>query len=244
MMVPFNLHAYLATPFTARQPIHLDALLLAARDRREGQTDLSRPLDCLALDRGIYRASAGLMVASGIQGAAVMPIRRVWRFRVEDHQGLSFFRTAPDMPVDERRLKTTNSKYRNGFRRQELLTGIQSVAWQGLGDPDAVLELAKEIHCLGASSVSGFGQVREWRLERTDATLEAVGWHAGSRVLRNLPLELVPEGVVADGLNTVEDVQRVCPPYWDAGERVRCLVPAFGSLVVSADTADEYLLAA
>jgi len=243
-MRPFILRANMETGLSATQGIHLDGLLLAARERLEGVVDLDRPLDCLMLDRGVYRASMGIMVAPGLAGAAVQPVRRVWRFRVEDQQALSFFKAGPDSPLPERRLPTQNSKYRNSFRSQDVLTGVQSVVWQAVGEPDAVLALAREVKCLGASSVTGFGRVRSWEVEACDAPAAEAGWHAGGRALRNLPLDLAPEGAFDDNVVAFRDVQRARPPYWDEAGRVPCLVPTFDGLVMAPHRADEILRAA
>jgi CRISPR type IV-associated protein Csf3 len=243
-MQVFNIRARLRTGITVSRPIHLDGLLLAAREQRENHLDMERPLDCITMDRGVYRASAAFMVAPGLQGAAIQPMYRTWRFRIEDTQVLSSFRATAASPRSERVLPTSNSKYRNGYRRQDVMTGIESLVWQCVGDPEAVLSLAREIHCIGAASNTGFGRVREWGIEPCEATEAEAGWFAGNRVLRSLPESHVPAGISIDRAHAVLDTQRAVPPYWDTSGRVRCWAPTLDSLIVDGDGADDILKAA
>ncbi len=240
-MRAFNLRAALRTPIEISRPLHLDGLLLAARERRENLLDLSRPLDCVAMQEGVYRASAAFLVAPGIHGAAVEPMHRTWRFRLDDTQSLMTFSATRGSPASERRLKTANSKYRNGFRRHDVLTGIESLLWQCVGDPGAVLSLAREILAVGQSAQTGYGEVRAWTLEACDVPDAEAAWVSGGRALRNLPERLVPDGCRVDGEHASVDERRAAPPYWDRTGRERCWVPTLSSLTGDADMADEVM---
>lgn len=222
----------------ASRPIHLDGLLLAARERRENVLDLSRPLDCVVVQDGVYRASAAFLVAPGLQGAASEPMYRTWRFQLEDTKTLMTFGATRASPASERKLKTANSKYRNGFRRHDLLTGIESLVWQCVGDPAAVLSLAREIRAIGQSAQTGYGEVRSWSLEACDAPDAEAGWVSGGRALRNLPERLIPAGCAVDPAHAPLGEQRAAPPYWDPTARERCWVPTLASLTGDEDLAD------
>jgi len=240
-MRAFNLRATLQTPVEIARPLHLDGLLLAARERRENLLDLSRPLECVAMEDGVYRASAGFLVAQGLFGVAVDPMYRTWRFRNEDFGTLSTFAVNKDMPAAERRLGTANSKYRNGFRRHDVLTGVASVVWQCVGDPEAVLALARHIRGIGQSATTGYGRVRDWSLEACDVPDAEAAWVSGGRVLRNLPARMLPPGTTVDPLHASLDVQRPAPPYWDREGREECWIPTLSSLTGDVDTLDEVM---
>ena len=244
-MSAYVLFAHMQTALGVTRAIHLDGLLLAARERREGVVDLARPLDCIAVEGGVYRASAGLLLCHDPHGNVPLKVTRTWRFRTEHHGTLSQFRLreADGSPVarDLRTLPLKNTPFRPHFVDKELHSAVGTVAWQFVGDPDAVVRLAREIHCLGPSRNQGYGRVQRWSVEACDADPVAAGWWAGDRVLRNLPVALAPARLRRSGPAFVLGRDRVAPPYWDPGDRVDCLVPIPRALVTDYDAGQARL---
>lgn len=244
-MSAFVLFASLLTPLAVTRAIHLDGLLLAARERAEGVLDLSRPLECVAMDRGVYRASAGILLCPDLLGNAPTTVNRTWRFRTETREGLAYFRLHDEagkpLPTKERQLPVANSPWKPHFAEKELHSAVSTVAWQFVGDAHAVLRLARAIDNIGPSQNQGFGRVRSWSIEVSDADPDAAGWYAGDRVLRNLPVELAPRHLLNGGTGFSRGRDRVAPPYWDPNDRRDCLVPVPRGLVATYDDAHARL---
>jgi hypothetical protein len=236
---PFVLFAHLHTQLAVTKAMHLDGMLLAARERAEGVLDLDRPLDCVAVEGGVYRASAGLLLCHEMLGNTPSKVVRTARFRTETRETLSYFRLhdADGKPVHrkERTLPESNSPWKPHFAEKLLHSAVATVAWQFVGDPHKVLRLARHLDCIGPSSNQGYGRVRRWSVEPCEAEPDAAGWYAGDRILRNLPVALAPERLRKGGPGSMMAKERVAPPYWDPNDKLDCLSPIPRALVVGYD---------
>jgi hypothetical protein len=241
--VPFILTARLQTQLAVTRPIHIDGVLLAARERLHGEVDRA-PLDCVAADEGVYRASAGLMVASGLTGASIGSQTRVFGIKL-DGVDMNFIDCGDETPESERR-PTKNKACQQKYRSQQIIDGIQSVSWTLLGDPDAVLGLTRAVFCIGGSANTGMGKVLSWEVEEAASDPEAAGWFAGGMPIRNLPAETVRRRLGAIHFPTTSLIHDRCtPPYWDAAApRTLTVAPRLAAMIVSTSRADELLQAA
>ncbi len=225
-MRPEMLVAHLDGPIACKRPIHLDGLLLAGRERRDG-LDLDTPLDCLAVRDGVYQASASIFVTSDTLGVRATEIGRVWGVRIGDSDVMRTVDT--DFNID------AMSPVKQRLRKQAVIEGVVAVAWQLNGDIDEVMDLMAHITNVGGSHGTGRGGIRRYEVvEGFEADPRSVGLVADGRVVRNLPVGIARD-LLGAGFPGAVELARLAPPYWDVTERVDCVVPAIHELVVTDD---------
>jgi hypothetical protein len=237
--LPFVVEARLKTPLSAKAPLHLDGLLLAARDRCE-LPDPARPLACVAMRDGIYRASAGVIVADGPGGVSHENVKRIKRI---DSLGgdASLIRIDENSPRSQR-LIDAMSPYRQRLSTYPLIVGARAVYWQAVGDADGVRELLEFLPTVGAMSSQVYGEVDEWSVHGCEADAKEGGWFAAGRILRTLPIALATTRYgfdLSEGTLVIE--ARVGPPYWVADGTVEAVMPSLRSLVMNASGARQLL---
>ena len=222
--VPCAIVATLAAPVGITRPVHLDALLLAARFRVLGPGSFGTPLAEVAEEEGVPRASASYVVAAGLGGVAA----------TREHQPRHLLDRRGDYAtVDGARGGTrvdAQSPYRNAINGSTRLTGAAFLVWHALADPDGCLALATELACVGANSGTGAGRVSAWEAFEIDADPDEVGWFRDGRPVRRLPAALVAErlGSVPEGLD--RGLRRPVAPYHATDEAVDCVEPRLGEM--------------
>lgn len=210
---PVVVEAVMRGPISMSDPIHLDGLLLAAREKRFGLESRGRPLDCVAWENGSHRCSASFIVSDELGGVGSVRTNRVARLDLNSRDGELY---EPPAGAEKLPRKFRDdvigglSPYRGVTRDFDVVTGVRSLFWQAFGDPDAMLDLLAEIRCVGRMHTTGWGQVEEWRAHECDAAGDICGAVAGGEPIRNLPASSASryglgEGGICPG--------RIEPPY-------------------------------
>jgi len=239
---PFILTARLQTRLSLKRPVHLDGLLLAAREIERDRIDLE-PLDCVVMEDGVYRASAGVMIASGLAGATTSSVGRVSRVRLEGGD-IQFIHVYENTPSEGRSIDW-KSPFRPMLQSQTVIDGIVAISWALLGDRDAVMSLARRIHCIGSSANTGMGRVLSWEAEDCVAAPEDVGWFGGGAPIRNLPAEVVRKRIGAIHHPGTALLHECCaPPYWDKSRKTLVVSPRLSAMIASSAAARRMLSAA
>lgn len=234
---PVVVEAVLRTPISMTDPIHLDGLLLAAREKRFGPESRGRPLDCVTWADGFHRCSASFLISDELGGVGHVRTNRVARLDMKSRHGELY---APPSGAEKRPRKYREdvidglSPYRGVTRDFDVATGVRSLVWQALGDPDAMIDLLSEIRSVGRMHTTGWGQVDEWRAHDSDAQPEFCGAVASGRPIRNLPASCAGRYGLdeADGLPG-----RIEPPYGGQFDLVSVLAPCRSDLTGTSQSA-------
>lgn len=228
--VPLLISATLVTPISAEEPIHLESILYATRFRREPEL-YGTPLDCIAYDRGMPLASAGIMVEHGEMGVrhGSTTVVRALNMRSTD-----VFKIKADekTPAIHRRINDM-SPYRNRLRDYRTLIGVSEVYFLAKGDEDGVSDLLSSNPSLGALRSRGMGHVSKWSVEEADFDADTMPWFSNGKLMRRLPAEFVLEalGKKPDGAKRRQD--RLDPPFWAASTEVDVMAPMLRSMIVT-----------
>ncbi|ACS43464.1 MULTISPECIES: hypothetical protein [Methylorubrum] len=222
---PIVVEAVLRTPISVTDPIHLDGVLLAAREKRHGPGSRGRPLDCVAWDDGFHRCSASFLVSDELGGVATVATTRVARLDLKSRDGELF--VPPDGSEKISRKSREDvigpmSAFRGVTRDFEVATGVRSLVWQVLGDPEGMLDLLSEIRCVGRMYTTGWGQVDEWLAHDCAADQAFCGAAVAGRPMRNLPAASAARfGIDAD----LTYPGRIEPPYGSRFDLVPIVAP-------------------
>ena len=222
--VPCAVVAALGGPVSLTRPVHLDALLLAARFRVEGPASFGAPFPALAHEGGIPRASASFLVAAGLGGTFETHETQTRRLEAKrgdfDHLDAASGRTSIG----------SDSPFRNQLPRSARVVGVGYLVWHAVVDPDLARALLAEIACVGGSSAAGVGRVTSWEVEEADLDPMDAGWFLDGRPIRRLPVDVVTRrlGAVPDGLD--RRTMRPVAPYHATDEAVECVEPRLGEM--------------
>lgn len=217
--------AVMRTPISMSDPIHLDGLLLAAREKRFGLESRGRPLDCVAWENGFHRCSASFLVSDELGGVGSVRTNRVARLDMKSRDGELY---EPPTGAAKMARKYRDdvigglSPYRGVTRDFDVVTGVGSMVWQAFGDPDAMLDLLEEIRCVGRMHTTGWGQVEEWRAHGSDAAEDLCGVVAGGEPIRNLPASSASRYGLAEAGSSPG---RIEPPYGGRDDLQPVLAP-------------------
>lgn len=227
---PIVVEAVLRTPISVTDPIHLDGVLLAAREKRLGPESRGRPLDCVAWDDGFHRCSASFLISDELGGVGTVSTNRIARLDLKSRDGELF--VPPDglerLPLNRREdIIGSMSAFRGVARDFEVATGVRSLVWQVLGDPEGVLDLLSEIQCVGRMYTTGWGQVDEWLAHDCAAERTLCGVAADGRPIRNLPVTAAGRFNIDASLSYPG---RIEPPYGSRSELVPIVAPTRSDL--------------
>jgi hypothetical protein len=228
----FILKASLKTPVMTTQPIHIDGLLLAVREQRFGDEANGMPFPELALADGIFRASAGIFVSSGLTPINLATHKTVKRLRLNGGSDDGMF-------VPQTRFISKTHLHRPYIGEYPTVEGAVALVWQCVGDPGACLSLARVIRNVGGRRNGGYGAVAEWEALPCRADPDSAGWRGGGgEVLRHLPRAWfgpnLPDGAVAT-------TGRVQPSYGDSEGSLEIAAPTLESMTMSGRAAREML---
>jgi hypothetical protein len=93
------------------------------------------------------------------------------------------------------------------------------ILWYCEGDRSEIERLLANVEFIGKRRGSGFGQVKNWRVEP--------GEYDGLLGLNNNPLRPIPE-VLYEGNDSALKIEASWkPPYWEPAHRAICYVPEF-----------------
>jgi len=226
-MEAFILRATLSTPVSFRSHPHLDALLMAAREKAMGPETVGQPLPLAERD-GLWQASQAFAV-----GAVAHPDQTdlVRPKTVKGPKlGLGDLHWEKSLGNDGRKLHP-DSPYRGQLSRYDLLEGVQAVYWQAYGDPEACLGLARLIENVGAMANTGWGRVEQWEILPCDRLApKDAGWVSEEGMpLRAIPLRLWAPGKeladirVPDGATV--GMFGVRAPYWQRPNQEMAVAP-------------------
>lgn len=222
---PIVVEAVLRTPISVTDPIHLDGVLLAAREKIHGPESRGRPLDCVAWDDGFHRCSASFLVSDELGGVGTVATTRVARLDLKSRDGELYVPPAGSekLPRKNREdLIATMSPFRGVTRDFEVATGVRSLVWQVLGDPEGVLDLLYEIRCVGRMYTTGWGQVDEWLAHDCGADRAHCGVAVDGRPIRNLPAAAAERFGIDASLSYPG---RIEPPYGSRSDLVPIVAP-------------------
>jgi hypothetical protein len=231
---PLVVVASMLGPLVLRDPIHLDGVLLAAREKRDGIAARGTPFPALARRGAVFAASAGLLVSEGLGGIQEETVTRTKRLdmkrdgasiRLPDDGGTKATRTIQEM-----------SPYRNRMVTERVLGNVRYVVWQALGDAAAIEDLLAGVSFLGKQYATGWGEVDGFEILPCDAQLSTCGLVFDGGPARNMPVGMLAElGIAGDVVVT----GRVEPPYGAQHDVVSIAMPSFERLKVSEDRARE-----
>lgn len=235
--VPFVVIAHMAGPVCLKDPIHLDGLLLAAREKRGGPATRGQPFDGLARVEGVYQASVGLLIQTGLAGARPRSVARLQslNMRTQDGHSIHFSSNAR---VGERTIGP-DSSYRNSLKVETVTENVPRIVFQALGDPEIVLDLlSSEIACIGKMHRTGWGRVDRFEVAPSRADPSTCGLAAGGA-----PLRYLPPGLAASlGLRSEIVIQgRLAPPYGLSADLSPVVAPSPAALIVDRLQAAELL---
>jgi hypothetical protein len=204
---PFVLVAEMLGPIVLRNPIHLDGILLAAREKRDGFSARGTPFATLARRDGVFQATAGVLVTAGIGGVIDDTVTRTRRLDMK-RCGRNIA-IDPATPKPERTI-TQMSPYRPTMETERVLGNVKSVSWQGVGDIAEIEELCSYVMSIGKQHATGWGEVDHFKIHECGASAETCGLAAGGRALRNLPVDMLAAlGIASD----IVFKGRLEPPY-------------------------------
>lgn len=219
-MEKFSIRAHLETPIIFRGQVTLDALLMSVL----GKGDVSHLLRC---DDGLYFASAVIPENTGLeQRAAFVASMRPehtpeWRDLIRPNtktEGIP----ATSTPADTGRLNDVVIGVARQRTAGNILSGYWAkttpfVEWHAIGDPEAVLNVLKDVPCIGKRRVAGYGEVDRWELSQSE--LDGVSGYM------NEPLRPVPVERWVHGGDWIPVEAAWKAPYWEVRNRTKCYVP-------------------
>jgi hypothetical protein len=216
----FSIRAHLETPIIFRGQVTLDALLMSVL----GKSDVSHLLRC---DEDLYFASAVILESTGLeQRAAFVASMRPehtpeWRDLIRPNtktEGIP----ATSIPADMGRLNDVVIGVARQRTAGNILSGYWAkttpfVEWHAIGDPEAVLNVLKDVPCIGKRRVAGYGEVDRWELSQSE--LDGVSGYM------NEPLRPVPVERWVHGGDWIPVEAAWKAPYWEVRNRTKCYVP-------------------
>lgn len=183
--------------------------------------------DFLRCEDDLYFASAGITEITGLeQRAAFVASMRPehtpeWRDLVRPNTSTDGL-PADALPLGNPRLNDVVI----GVARQRTAGNILSayvarstpfIEWHAHGDPEAILNILKDVPFIGKRRTSGYGEVSHWELLPSD--LDGISGYL-NEPLRPIPVERWTLG--GDWI-PVEAAWKA--PYWEVRNRTKCFVP-------------------
>ena len=219
-MEKFSIRAHLKAPIIFRGQVTLDALLMSVL----GMGDVSHLLRC---DDDLYFASAVIPESTGLeQRAAFVASMRPehtpeWRDLIRPNtktEGIP----ATSIPTETGKLNDVVIGVARQRTAGNILSGYWAkttpfVEWHAIGDPEAVLNVLKDVPCIGKRRVAGYGEVDRWELQQSE--LDGVSGYM------NEPLRPVPVERWVHGGDWIPVEAAWKAPYWEVRNRTKCYVP-------------------
>lgn len=234
---PIVVVAEMRGPLVLNNPLHLDGLLLAAREKRDGIESRGTPFTALARTGDVFNASAGILVVEGIGGAFEDKITRTRRLDMKrDGEWIAF----PENATKAERTIGSMSPYRPTMETQRVVGNVRQVVWQAVGDAAEIEDLLGFVGTLGRQHKTGWGEVERFEILPSEADPSTCGLAAGGKAVRNLPV-----GMARDiGVETGQVLKgRLEPPYALAeGGAVDVFAPTLAQLTMSEEKARETFL--
>jgi len=228
----FILKATLDAPVMTSHPIHIDGLLLAMREDRDGPEVVGTPFHELASKDKVFHASAGFFVGSGLTPTRIVIHKTVRGMKFTGGRDDGRFST-------EDRFINKMSPYYPKVGEYPTIEGAVAIVWQCRGDPEGCLSLARRIRGVGGRRNSGYGNIERWEVLPSEAPKETAGWRGSNgEVLRRLPMTWV-EGPVPKGSMAVQG--RVEAPYFAPDDHIEIVAPTVESLMGSGSAAERIL---
>ncbi len=107
------------------------------------------------------------------------------------------------------------------YRMPLVVQLFDRLEWYAVGDPDAVLDLCRDVTHIGKKSSQGLGAVDHWEVESWPEDWSVM---KGCNVTRAIPAEILPEGAMGRAA-----LQAVRPPYWLSDNQRVCVMPEVGA---------------
>lgn len=234
----FVVRAELGSPVSLEDPIPFEGILFDVRFTYD-PTTRGTPLSQLTMDRGVYRASCGVMVTSGLSGAIFDTIKVTKRIDAKGH-AMDYVDAGPhvargDVTIGEM------SEYRPRITEHPTISNVSEILWQVHGDRKAVESMVRNVPSIGRLRKRGLGMVREWSFEDSDGDAAEAGWFGAGRVLRRLPTDIVVErlGKLPEVVMVRHDSLE--PPFWDPASKVEVAVPTLRSMIMGRKDAKRAL---
>lgn len=123
----------------------------------------------------------------------------------------------------ERKVVATTNSWTKSYRLPLRIRHVNRIAWIAQGDRSDLLHVLKRVSYLGKKRAHGYGQVREWTVERFDHPAWWYADHEAGRVLmRPLPLgNWLPSNLIGYR----RDFGACVPPYWHPDRYGEVVVP-------------------
>jgi CRISPR type IV-associated protein Csf3 len=190
------------------EPLHLDALLMAAVARRDGLPPLTSAADAIdapPLDIPIALSECGrYYLASAAIGDVVSRENRFIQRRFPLQECIT--RGSDSI----KRIALTSGTCKS-FRVPAETQHMPTIVWYAVGDEHAVRELLGWVTRIGRRRGVGEGLVREWRVEQCES------WQGFPVILDGRPLRHMPvdvPGIESHVASHGACVGRCRPPYW------------------------------
>lgn len=169
-MQPLKITATLINGFTAADAWSpaLDGILAYWKLRREnpeqflvaqGINSIMEPVSGLPLDVVTFDNAAWWYACSSPQYELHASHRAYYHRRFDDqHERF--------LPESTNTVLTAAGPYKN-YRKMTMLFVTKEIIWHCLGDKDAIRDLLRDCHHVGAKTAQGYGRVKEWIVEET-----------------------------------------------------------------------------
>lgn len=204
------------SPIIRRGFATLDALLMATLERG----DVS---DILWSEEELYFASAGFAATPGLkqQAAFVASMRPEhspeWLELIKPNTNTSGLSAQAGSRYNDVKIGLARQREGGNILNGYEATVTPSIEWYGVGDPEAVLAVVRDIPFIGKKRTSGYGEVVEWAVEQGD--LDGICGHFGE------PLRPIPTARWTHGGDWIPVEAAWKAPYWDVRNRTKCYVP-------------------
>lgn len=181
----FIIKASLGSPISFRNPISFDSLVLAGRFASDPET-FGRPLDCIAMRDGVYRASVGFVEGVPMLGVQETVHARPKRLHLIGRDGDET--VIPTGKVKNAASIDNKSLMRPQLNKFQVYTHASAIYWQAFGDAEQCLEYLWYVNGVGAMRNCGYGSVTEWSVLDCDASDDEAGlFGASGQPIRKLP---------------------------------------------------------
>lgn len=234
----FVVRARLGAPISLNDPIPFEGILFDVRYTYDPSTK-GTPLAEIEMDRGVYRASVGILVSGGLAGPMFDTRSVTKRIDLKGH-AIDFVDMSPDVPRSALIIGEM-SPYRPKLTDHPVISNVTEVIWQVRGDRTAVERMVRDVPSIGRLRNRGLGTVTEWSFEECDAPAADAGWYAGGRILRRLPEAMVMERLGSVPDRTIVREAPLDPPFWDPGKPVRVAIPTLRALIMTRREAKAFL---